>query len=84
MATAKRASERRSRTLAQQAKSYEVAGEYEMMQIMHESWINGNFSDFKHYYRVLRMEDRREFVCYLYNNTDERTFCRMIDTLMFG
>ena len=51
MATAKRASERRSRTLAQQAKSYEVAGEYEMMQIMHESWINGNFSDFKHYYR---------------------------------
>jgi len=45
MATAKRASERRSRTLTQQAKSYEVAGEYEMMQIMHESWINGNFAD---------------------------------------
>lgn len=84
MATAKRASERRSRTLAQQAKSYEVAGEYEMMQIMHESWINGNFSDFKHYYRVLRMEDRRRFVNYLYNNADERTFYRMIDLLMFG
>lgn len=84
MATAKRASERRSRTLAQQAKSYEVAGEYEMMQIMHESWINGNFSDFKHYYRVLRMEDRRNFVNYLYNNTDERTFYRMIDLLIFG
>lgn len=82
--TAKRASERRSRTLAQQAKSYEVAGEYEMMQIMHESWINGNFSDFKHYYIVLRMEDRRRFVNYLYNNTDERTFYRMIDLLMFG
>lgn len=82
--TAKRASERRSRTLAQQAKSYEVAGEYEMMQTMHESWINGNFSDFKHYYRVLRMEDRRRFVNYLYNNTDERTFYRMIDLLMFG
>lgn len=83
MAT-RRASERRSRTLAQQAKSYEVAGEYEMMQIMHESWINGNFSDFKHYYRVLGMEDRRKFVCYLYNSTDERTFYRMIDTLMLG
>ena len=83
MAT-KRASERRSRTLAQQAKSYEVAGEYEMMQIMHESWINGNFSDFKHYYRVLRMEDRRRFVNYLYDNTDERTFYRMIDLLIFG
>ena len=81
---AKRASERRSRTLAQQAKSYEVAGEYEMMQIMHESWINSNFSDFKHYYRVLRMEDRRKFVNYLYNNTDEYTFYRMIDLLMFG
>ena len=80
MATAKRASERRSRTLAQQAKSYEVAGEYEMMQIMHESWINGNFSDFKHYYRVLR----RKFVNYLYNNTYEYTFYRMIDLLMFG
>ena len=84
MATAKRASERRSRTLAQQAKFYEVAGEYEMMQIMHESWINGNFSDFKHYYRVLRMEDRRKFVNYLYNNTDEYTFYRMIDLLIFG
>lgn len=83
MAT-KRASERRSRTLAQQVKSYEVAGEYEMMQTMHESCINGNFSDFKHYYRVLRMEDRRRFVNYLYNNTDERTFYRMIDLLMFG
>lgn len=83
MAT-KRASERRSRTLAQQAKSYEVTGEYEMMQIMYESWINGNFSDFKHYYRVLRMEDRRKFVSYLYNSTDERTFYRMVDTLMFG
>ena len=55
-----------------------------MMQIMHESWINGNFSDFKHYYRVLRMEDRRKFVNYLYNNTDEYTFYRMIDLLMFG
>ena len=84
MATAKRASERRGRTLAQQAKSYEVAGEYEMMQIMHESWINGNFSDFKHYYRVLRMDDRRKFVNYLYNNTDERTFYKMIDSLIFG
>ena len=84
MATAKRASERRSRTLAQQAKSYEVAGEYEMMQIMHESWINGNFSDFKHYYRVLRMDDRRKFVNYLYNNTDAYKFYRMIDLLMFG
>ena len=84
MATAKRASERRSRTLAQQAKSYEVAGEYEMMQIMHESSINGNFSDFKHYYRVLRMDDRRKFVNYLYNNTDEYTFYRMIDLLIFG
>ena len=84
MATAKRASERRSRTLAQQAKSYEVAGEYEMMQIMHESWINGNFSDFKHYYRVLRMDDRRKFVNYLYNSTDEYTFYKMIDSLMFG
>ena len=83
MAT-KRASERRSRTLAQQAKSYEVAGEYEMMQTMHDSWINGNFSDFKHYYRVLRMDDRRKFVNYLYNNTDEYTFCRMIDLFMFG
>lgn len=83
MAT-KRASERRSRTLAQQAKSYEVAGEYEIMQIMYESWINGNFSDFKHYYRVLRKEERRKFVCFLYNNTDERTFYRMIDVLMFG
>lgn len=75
---------RRSRTLAQQAKAYEVADEYEMMQIMHESWINGNFSDFKDYYRVLRKEDRRKFVNYLYNNTDECVFYKMIDTLMFG
>ena len=84
MATAKRASERRSRTLAQQAKAYEVADEQEMMQIMHESWINGNFSVFKDYYRVLRKEDRRKFVNYLYNSTDEGTFYIMIDALMFG
>lgn len=83
MAT-KRASERRSRTLAQQAKSYEVAGEYEMMEKMHNSWTNGNIPDFKDYYRVLRMEDRRKFVGYLYNNTDEGTFYKMIDSLMFG
>lgn len=83
MAT-KRASERRSRTLAQQAKSYEVAGEYEMMEKMHNSWTNGNIPDFKDYYRVLRMEDRRKFVGYLYNSTDEYTFYKMIDSLMFG
>lgn len=74
---------RRSKTLLQQAKAYECSNELEMMDVMMSSWVNGNFSDFKDYYRALRMDDRRRFIGFLYDQNDERTFYRMVDMLMF-
>lgn len=77
---------RKSKTLLQQARYYEVDGEIEMMDVMYESYVNGNFEDFKDYYRVLKKSDRRKFINYLYNNIsdcDMRTFYKMVDMLMF-
>lgn len=77
---------RRSKTLLQQAKYYEVEGDYkeqEMMSIMESAYINGNFQCFKDYYHELKMEERRKFIDYLHcvNSTEE--FYKMIDMLMF-
>ena len=75
---------RKSKTLAQQARYYECADEYEMMDVMYASFVNGNFSDFKRYYRALRNEDRRRFIHYLHDQADGHTFYEMVDTLMFN
>lgn len=75
---------RRSKTLLQQAKAYECENESEMMEVMISSWTNGNFSDFRDYYKTLRVTERRRFINYCYNNTDGFTFYRMIDMLIFG
>ena len=75
---------RRSKTLAQQAKCYEVENELEMMKAMQESFIKGNPADFKDYYRELRKEDRRRFIGFLYNQSDEHDFYKMVDMLIFG
>ena len=42
---------RRSKTLQQ--------NEVEMMDLMLASWINGNFKDFKDYYKMLNKGNRR-------------------------
>lgn len=44
---------------------------------------NGNYSDFKSYYRSLNMESRRRFIGFIYNQVDGYTFYRMVDMLMF-
>lgn len=75
---------RRSKTLAQQARYYEVEGEMEMMDLMWASWVNGNFSYFKDYYLALCKNDRRRFIGFLYNQVDGHTFYKMVDMLMFG
>ena len=76
---------RKSKTLAQQARYYEVDGELEMMDLMWASWINGNFSTFKEYYHELCKKDRRRFIGFLYNQVeDTHEFNKMVDMLMFG
>lgn len=75
--------ERRSKTLLQQAKYYEVHNEMEMMCLIWEAWVNGNFSDFKSYYRSLNMESHRRFIGFIYNQVDGHTFYKMVDMLMF-
>ena len=60
---------RRSKTLQQQAKCYEVANEVEMMDLMLASWTNGNFSCFKELFKEL--------------NTENSEFYDMIDFLLF-
>ena len=74
---------RRSKTLQQQAKCYEVANEVEMMDLMLASWINGNFKDFKDYYKMLNKGNRRVFINYAFCNTENSKFYDMIDFLFF-
>lgn len=54
-----------------------------MMCLIWEAWVNGNYSDFKSYYRSLNMESRRRFIGFIYNQVDGYTFYRMVDMLMF-
>ena len=75
---------RRSKTLAQQAKYYELENELEMMDTMWASFVNENFTDFKDYYRALKTEDRRRFIGFLYNQSDGHDFYKMVDMLIFG
>lgn len=75
---------RRSKTLAQQAKYYEVENETDMMDLMISSWVNGNFSCFKDYYLMLDKPSRKQFINYLWCNTESRQFYKMIDFLFFG
>lgn len=77
---------RRSKTLLQQAKYYEVEGDYkeqEMMSIMESAYINGNFQCFKDYYHELKMEERRKFIDHLHCVNSVEGFYKMIDMLMF-
>ena len=48
---------RRSKTLQQQAKYYEVANEFKMMDVMLTSWIVGNSRKFKDYFKALNKEN---------------------------
>ena len=66
---------RRSKTLQQ--------NEVEMMDLMLASWINGNFKDFKDYYKMLNKGNRRVFINYVWCNTENSEFYDIIDFLLF-
>ena len=74
---------RRSKTLEQQAKYYEVANEVEMMDLMLTSWAVGNIRNFKDYYKVLNKGNRRRFINYAWCNTEASEFYDIIDFLFF-
>lgn len=54
-----------------------------MMDLMLASWINGNFKDFKDYYKMLNKGNRRVFINYAFCNTENSKFYDMIDFLFF-
>lgn len=65
---------RRSKTLLQQAKYYEVHDEMEMMDLIWEAWVNGNYSTFKSYYRSLNMESRRRFIGFVHRHVVKMSY----------
>lgn len=55
---------RRSKSVTQQCKHYEVENIFEYMVSV---YINGNFAHFQILYRELRTDDRRLFISYLFD-----------------
>lgn len=55
---------RRSKTIAQQCKYYEVDNIFEYMVSI---YLNGNISAFGELYKELNRQDRREFITYLFS-----------------
>ena len=58
---------RRSKTVSQQCKYYEVDNIFEYMA---ETYINGNFSSFKELYRELNKDARRDFTDFLLSEVE--------------
>lgn len=61
-------SKRRSKTLEQQARYYEVP---DIEIYMYETYLNGNFSDLKRLYMELNRESRRQFLGYVLTEVHE-------------
>lgn len=55
---------RRSKTIAQQCRYYEVDNIFEYMVSI---YLNGNISAFGELYKELIRQDRREFITYLFS-----------------
>lgn len=55
---------RRSKTIAQQCRYYEVDNIFEYMVSV---YLNGNISAFETLYKELNRKDRREFIIYLFS-----------------
>ncbi len=58
---------RRSKTIAQQCRYYEVDNIFEYMVSV---YLNGNISDFGELYKELNRKDRREFIHYLFSEVE--------------
>lgn len=58
---------RRSKTIAQQCKYYEVDNIFEYMVSV---YLNGNISAFRELYKELNRKDRKEFILYLFSEVE--------------
>ena len=58
---------RRSKTVAQQCRYYEVDNIFEYMV---ETYINGNFSTFRELYKELRKDARKDFIDFLLSEVE--------------
>ena len=58
---------RRSRTIAQQCRYYEVDNIFEYMVSV---YLNGNISAFRELYKELNRKDRKEFILYLFSEVE--------------
>ena len=58
---------RRSKTIAQQCRYYEVDNIFEYMVSV---YLNGNISTFGELYKELNRKDRKEFIFYLFSEVE--------------
>ena len=58
---------RRSKTIAQQCRYYEVDNIFEYMVSV---YLNGNISTFGELYKELNRKDRKEFITYLFSEVE--------------
>ena len=58
---------RRSRTIAQQCRYYEVDNIFEYMVSV---YLNGNISAFEELYKELNRKDKKEFILYLFSEVE--------------
>ena len=58
---------RRSKTIAQQCRYYEVDNIFEYMVSV---YLNGNISTFGELYKELSRKDRKEFILYLFSEVE--------------
>ena len=61
---------RRSKTIAQQCRYYEVDNIFEYMVSV---YLNGNISAFGELYKELNRKDRKEFITYLFSGQSENS-----------
>ena len=60
---------RRSKTVEQQCRYYEVGNIFEYMV---ETYLNGNMSVFRGLYHELNKDARKDFICLLYTSPSPR------------
>lgn len=72
-------SKRRSKTLEQQARYYEVP---DMEIYMYETYLNGNFSDLRRLYKELNRESRRQFLGYVFTEVHEEDLKGILETML--
>lgn len=63
---------RRSKTIAQQCRYYEVDNIFEYMVSV---YLNGNISAFGELYKELNRKDKKEFILYLFSEVERNGWC---------